>query len=277
MSEEVINEVTSEAVEGSPSEAPQFTAEEQAAIERYRESQKTEAEKAEGMPEGYNEDGTPVEDLIDGKFKSQEDLLAAYKELEKKFHEEPKAEEPKEEAPVENTVEDSEGNEFSITKYEEEVAANGSLSEDSYKELAAKGFSKDQVDAYIRGQQYYGESLRASIYDSVGGQENYVELMNWASENMPQDVIKEYNDAVDSLNQDKMLRALEYMALKKGSAPTDTKARRIEGESGGTGLQPFADKNEWQRAQTNRLYGRDVKYTQMVDQRYLAARKKGLI
>lgn len=285
MSDQVVETPTS--TEGQ--EAPQLSEREiieQEALERYKESQKTQEERESGMPEGYNEDGTPKEELIAGKFKSQEDLLKAYQELEKKLGqgnqqetttETPSEENPPEEGeqPTKESEASSEG-EFNISKFEEEFAANGSLSEESYAELAKKGFSKQQIDTYIQGQMAYADSVRNSIYDSVGGQEAYVEIINWASENMPQDVIQEYNDAVGVMDKDRVLRTLEYMTLKKGqSAPRE--ARRLEGQAAASGIQPFANKNEWQRAMTDRLYGKDAKYTNMVDQRYLAARKKGIL
>lgn len=282
MSEEVINDVTSEVSAESQSEAPQLSEREQIeqeAINRYRESQKSQEERESGMPEGYNEDGTEKEDLIGGKFKSQEDLLNAYQELEKKLssnqkdvQEKPAPTETSEEATAQGETET-----FSVTQYETEFAENGSLSDQSYTELAAKGFTREQVDAYIRGQQAYGESLKQNIYNSVGGEENYTEVINWASDNMPQEIIKEYNDAVNSLDQDKILRTLEYMNFKKQAAAPEAAPRRIEGDAPAGGIQPFQSKLEWQSAQSNRLYGKDAKYTNMVDQRYLAARKRGLI
>ena len=271
MSEEVNNTIVDSA--GEPQR--EFRPEEQEAIARYKESQQSQEERAAGMPEGYNEDGTEQEELIAGKFKSQEDLLSAYNELQKKLGQ------PKEEAP-QATTEETEATtptntpSMDVSKYEQEVVDNGSLSDNSYKELEKVGFSKAQVDAYIQGQQAYAVSVRDTIYNSVGGQESYVDVVNWASDNMPQDVIKEYNEAVDSLNQDKVLRTLEYMKLKYDTAaPRQT--RRLEGDTGASGLQPFADKNEWQKAATNRLYGKDAKYTKMVDNRYLAARKRGIL
>jgi hypothetical protein len=93
---------------------------------------------------------------------------------------------------------------------------------------------------------------------------------------MPPEIIKEYNDAVDSLDQAKVLRTLEYMALKRGNAPAAA-PRKLEGDAPAGGIQPFASKLEWQNAQSNRLYGKDAKYTNMVDQRYLQSRKRGLI
>ena len=93
---------------------------------------------------------------------------------------------------------------------------------------------------------------------------------------MSPDIIKDYNEAVDSMDKDRILRTLEYMSLKKGtSAPRET--RRLEGNAPSSGVQPFINKNEWQRAMTDRLYGKDAKYTKMVDNRYLAARKKGIL
>jgi hypothetical protein len=88
--------------------------------------------------------------------------------------------------------------------------------------------------------------------------------------------IKEYNDAVDSMDQPRIMRALEYMNLKYGqNQPRE--ARRLEGDAPAGGIQPYANKNDWQKDMTSRLYGKDPKFTNMVDQRYLAARKKGIL
>jgi hypothetical protein len=261
-------------------EAPQLSEREiveQEAIARYQESQQSKEERESGMPEGYNEDGTPQEELIAGKFKSQEDLLAAYQELEKKMGQPKEEPQQVESADTQDSQsETAETGSFDATKFEQEFVANGSLSDDSYAELQKAGFSRDQVDAYIRGQQAYASSIQTDIYSSVGGQESYVELINWASENIEPATIKEYNDAVDSMDVDRMKRTLEYMNLKRGQS-TPREARRLEGNAPASGVQPYSNKNEWQRDMTNRLYGKDAKFTNMVDQRYLAARKKGLL
>jgi hypothetical protein len=250
----------------------QLRPEEQEAINRYRESQKPVDEQSLGMPEGYNEDGTPKVDLIGGKFKSQDDLLQAYQELEKKLG----SKQPEEPKPEPSQTDPADSGTFSASVYEQEYAEKGTLSEKSYQELANKGFTKEQVDAYIQGQTHYAESIKSEIYNSVGGHEAYLEVINWVSSNMSQDIIKEYNEAVNALDKNRVLRTLEYMKLKKDQSSPST-PRRLEGQASDTGIQPFTDKNEWQRAQTNRLYGKDAKYTQMVDKRYLAARRKGIL
>jgi len=180
MSEEVVDNQVVDNTITDPSGEPQreLRPEEQEALARYKESQKTQEEKAQGVPDGYNEDGTEKEDLIAGKFKSQEDLVAAYNELQKKLGQ------PKEEAPQEPQQESEETTPtdtptMDVSKYEKEVVDNGSLSDNSYKELEKLGFNKAQVDAYIQGQQSYANSVRDTIYNSVGGQEAYVDVVNW--------------------------------------------------------------------------------------------------
>jgi len=270
MAEEQVEEVASEAPVSSPEQQS-----DDAALARYQESQKTVEEKEEGLPDGYNADGTPEGDLIAGKFKSQEDLLTAYQELEKKLGQ-PKEEAAPEVAEVAEVTEVSGDVPFSTVKYEEEIGANGQLSDESYTELDGLGFSRQQVDRYIQGQTSYAESVRSEVFDSVGGEAEYGDLVQWAATNMPADMIQEYNTSVENLDQTKALRTLEYMKFKRDQA-VGTAPRRLEGDAPASGLQPFVDKNEWQRAQTNRLYGKDAKYTNMVDARYLAARKRNIL
>lgn len=249
--------------------------EEQAAVERYRDSQKPVDERNNEIPEGYNADGTPTESApILGKFKSQEDLVKAYQELEKKLGQ-PKEETPK--AP-EPTVEPTTTTDFSIAKYNQELSEKGSLSDASYKELEAKGFDRASVDAYIKGQQALVTQFTQTVYDTVGGQENYTKLTTWAASNLPQEIINEYNQELAKGNTAKVTQLLEYMSFKAGSS-VPQQPRRLEGQAtvDTGGIKPFANKLEWQQATSNRLYGKDAKYTNLMDKRYLEAKKKGLI
>ena len=266
---------------------------EQQALDKLASSQQSAQEHITGqtdeIPEGYNPDGTPQEELIAGKFKSQEDLLQAYQELEKKLGSnntndttvdetpaEPKAEETKAEPKAEETPTDTEAPAFS--KFHEEFQANGSLSEDSYSELQKMGLSKNDVDAYIEGQKAIAEKFTSKVFELTGGEDSYNNLVAWASENMDAGTIAEYNEALQKGDSDKVFRLVEYMNLKQGNtAPSEP--NRIEGQATNDtgGLKPFASKLEWQQATANKLYGRDPKYTNMVDKRYLSALKKGNI
>ena len=282
MSEEIQGEQVQPQGEITNPEGIPLKPEEQQALDRLAESRKTNAEReTEGdVPEGYNPDGTPIEEMIDGKFKSQEDLLEAYKELEKKLgSNEPETKPSQEEASQEQAEELSKATGIdsnTIQEFGKEYKENGSLSEESYKKLEGFGFNKNDVDIYIQGQQAFTGTFTNSVYEVAGGQEEYTSLVQWAADNVDSAVITDYNEALANLDQTNATRHLEYMKLKYQQG-TPKEARRLEGDSGGTGMQPFTDKNEWQKAATNRLYGKDAKYTQMVDKRYLASRRKGII
>lgn len=250
------------------------------ALARYKQSQQDITEKTQGysdeLPEGYDEDGIAIADKepepILGKFKSQEELIKAYTELEKKLGQ------PKEETTPTPKQEEVVVEGVNVSKYDTEYRTNGSLSDKSYQELAKLGFSKNDVNRYIEGQNALIEKFTSNIYNKAGGEEAYTELVQWASVNLPQSTIEEYNTALQSGDINKINQLIEYAQLKRGNSG-DKQPNRVEGTSlsDGGGLKPFANKAEWQQATANRLYGKDVKYTTMIDKRFLLARQKGFI
>jgi hypothetical protein len=230
------------------------------------------------VPEGFNQDGTPIEESAEpilGKFKSQDDLIKAYQELEKKLGQSPevKQEEAQEAPPKE--VEAPSGTKVDISKFDQEFVDNGSLSEGSYKELEKIGFTKDSVDRYIRGQQALVAQYTSDIHNTVGGEESYNELVTWASANIEPAVIENYNKALATGDSSQVKPLLEYMSLKRGATPQGN--RIIPSASSGEGMKAFSDKSEWQKATSHRLYGKDAKYTNMIDKRYLASKRNGSI
>lgn len=250
---------------------------EQQAIERYRESQKTPEELVNELPNGYNPDGTPIEELIGGKFKSNDDLLKAYQELERKMSQsKPEVTEPKVDEPKQEVTNDA-GKKVDISKFHQEAAANGKLSEASYKELESLGFTTKQVDDYIEGQQLLATTFTNKLFEKAGGQEQYNEVVAWGSQNLDKSTVDDYNNAVASGDRNKIMQIAEYAIFKYKEA-NPSAPKRLEGTGDAyTGMQPFPSKLEWQQATSNRLYGKDSKYTQMVDNRYLESRKRGFI
>lgn len=253
------------------------------ALARYRQSQQDIQERTQGysdeLPEGYDDDGIPLDskepEPILGKFKSQDELVKAYQELEKKLGQ-PK-EEPKP-TPTETKQEEVMVQGVNVSQYDTEYRTNGNLSDKSYQELAKLGFSKDDVNRYIEGQNALAEKFTSSIYSKAGGEEAYFDLIQWSATNLPSNTIQEYNDALSKGDVNKINQLIEYAQLKRGVS-TERQPNRVEGTatSDGGGLKPFANKAEWQQATANRLYGKDVKYTTMIDKRFLLARQKGFI
>ena len=141
--------------------------------------------------EGATEDEGTEGELLAGKFKSQDDLVKAYKELESKLGK-PKgtAADPRKAA---SDALKSKG--LDLAEYEVEYQDSGALSEESYTKLEKAGFNKDLVNSYLAGQQALGEKFAETVFEMAGGQEAYSELMVWAKENLPDTAKIAFNEA----------------------------------------------------------------------------------
>lgn len=161
------------------------------------QSQQQEA-NSQSTPEAQTtETSSERPEWLPEKFSNAEELAKAYGALEKKFSSKP--EEPakaedlniKEEEPVENKA-------GQLDKFYEEYAEKGELSENSYSELGNMGLSKEVIDAYISGQQAMAEQKANSIMSTVGGQEQYKEMVDWASKNLSPQEVKAFNNTIDN-------------------------------------------------------------------------------
>ena len=297
---------------------PEQQAVEQQARERYQKSINPDTDTST-VPEGYNPDGTPIEkEEVNWEAKYQElelqhklatnpnlyqtesgvydatDIINDFKAtgvLSDEYRQEllstgltdaqideaiaklggKPTTKPKEDTQQTGT--------FNVKKFEAEYATTGKLSEESYAELAKLGFSKRDVDIYVNGQKEIAQNFTKSLYEKVGGEQAYAELVQWSASNLDKATIERYNEAVSNNDRETIISLVEYAKFKKeGASQSTPKPNRISGDSSDVpAFAPFKDKTEWQRATANKNYGRDMKYTNMVDNRYLVARRQGLI
>lgn len=272
-------------IEGG-AEAPVVLSEQQQieadAVARFKKSQPGYVDPNPEAVEGFNADGTPIteDQHIPDKYKGKsiEEVIAMHQEAEKKIGQPDPATPPA--TPADEPAPEPKADDVTgFAKYTDEYATTGEVSEASYKELEAKGFPRSDVDAYIEGQKAIGASFTAKVYDLTGGEENYTQLIKWAETEMDTATVTEYNEAIAKGDQVKVLRLIDHMSLKHGQL--NRTPNRIQGESGGEGggLKPFAHKDEWQRATNPRTttYGKDPKYTKMIDNRYLLSKRKGTL
>lgn len=168
----------------------------------------TEDERPEWLPE---------------KFKNAEDLSKAYSELEKKLSTDKQVtDNPKEEVEESKTdlsipkATEEKADVSTLDKFYSEYSENGSLTEDSYTELAKQGLNKDLVDTYIAGQKAIAENQSASIFDTVGGKDKYQELMTWAGENLSESDVASYNSITDTGSVDQIKFAVQGLMAQAG-------------------------------------------------------------
>ncbi|BAQ93982.1 T7-like capsid assembly protein [uncultured phage_MedDCM-OCT-S45-C4] len=143
--------------------------------------------------------------LLAGKYKSAQDLEQAYIELQKKLGSDDQKEVAEQEA---EPAEEADETISMFNSIDDELAEAGKISEESMAKLSAMD-SKDLVDAYFRYQDTLddspveqGRELNdqevTSIYQSVGGQQQYQQMTEWAAENLDANTVQAFDNVIES-------------------------------------------------------------------------------
>jgi hypothetical protein len=264
--------------DGTPSKEQQ--ASEAAALQQGEALQNAQAEdrqRAFGQIEDENNA------LIGGKFRSQEDLLKAYKELESKLgkgspegEEEPTEEQPEatEEAPEEEVPESNETIDY-MSELTKEYDQSGTISEEAMERLASMD-SKELIKNYL---QYYAQtsqvaqqqSLQAQqindIKTSVGGDQAYTEMIQWAGANLPAEDIESFNQVTATNNAAAIKFAVESLNNRFRNQE-GYEAPLVTGRgSGGDGIKPYRSQAELARDISNPMYHNDPAFRADVEAR----------
>ena len=169
-----------------------------------------------------------------GKYKSAEELEAAYIELQKKLGETPTSTAEETAEPTKeyefysddgsvnyetanevygeqlgSVFKNNEIDPFAMNKHFEEN--NGTLSEEMYDKLGAAGLTKELVNSYLKGvrdelgfeatQPTLNDAEVSEIKGIANGEEGYQSLMEWAANNLQQEDIKNYDDVLATGNK----------------------------------------------------------------------------
>lgn len=202
-------------------------------------------------------------DWLPEKFQSPEDMAKAYNELQSKLGEGSKEKDSsaKEKAEPDQTVMqeiiDSATNEF---------IESGELSEKSLKALEEQGLARNLVEAYVAGQRALMENQVNQVKATVGGEENYNAMAEWAAENLDQSELDAFNEVVESgsINQAQMaVRGLySQFASAGGKAPN-----LIQGNTSGSAVKPFNSAAQVTEAMRDPRYKNDPAYRKTVEDR----------
>ena len=215
-------------------------------------------------------------DLIGGKFKSQEDLLKAYQELERARSKD-KAGETEEvddlpEGEVEEVEQEASEPNPVFNKAADEYTADGQLSEDSIEELS-KMDSKDLIKAYL---EFYTKSAQnvslqqtqlGEIKNIAGGEEGYTELVNWAANNLDQTEIEAFNNVTSSNNYGAIKFAVEALNNRFRSSEGYEPDLVTGGKPANDGARPYRSQAELARDIADPRYSSDPAFRQDIEDR----------
>lgn len=203
------------------------------------------------------------------KFKSPEDMAKAYGELEKKLGtpEKPATPAPTTEKPATEKPANEPADKLDFSKYTAEIEKNGKLGDASYAELEAKGFPKSVVDAYVTGQEAVRTQQANEIYSTVGGEQNFKAMIEWAGKNLSEAEKTAYNNSA---------KAGDVAAIKLAVAGMNARFTAAYGSNpkfvGGTtstqtGPAPFRSWHQVTEAMNNSKYQNDPAYRKDVSDR----------
>jgi len=226
--------------------------------EQVNETQSTQS-KPEGLPE---------------KFNSVEDLAKSYAELEKKLggqSQETKEEvdpvakaQPKTETKTDNNKLDIAEKAVSdagldMSSLQQEYSEKGELDAKSYEALEKVGITKQYVDNYIAGQEAIANQQATEIKQTVGGEEIYQEMVDWASKNMTEGEKQAYNKAVNSGDMDTVKLAVNALKGQYERA-NGVEPNLVEGKAQPSQEQGFQSWAQVTEAMADPRYAKDIAY-----------------
>lgn len=195
------------------------------------------------------------------KFKTPEDLVASYTELEKKQGTKPVE-------PPAVTPEAAKAKGVDLDALSREFSTKGELSAESLKALEDKGFTKAQVDQYIAGQQAVAQQQLSKLSEAAGGKEQLTNVLKWAEVNLPKPEQDAYNTLLDAGNIDGAALLLGSIVSKYTEA-TGSEPRLVNGTPVPSiaGVKPFRSSAEVVTAMNDRRYKTDPAYREDIERR----------
>ena len=197
------------------------------------------------------------------KFNNAEELAKAYGELEKAYSskEQPQTETPEE---AKESAEKQTG--LSLDSYYKEFADNGNLTPESYEKLNQSGLSKELVDSYIEGQQAVADLSVSSVYNSVGGEEKYNQIVNWATESLSETEIKTFNNIIENGTPDEAKFSIKSLESRY-QLSTGVEPNLVQGNKPSIASDTFRSSAQVLEAMNDKRYGTDPAFRDEVARR----------
>ena len=238
-------------------------------------------------------------ELLAGKYKNAEDLEKAYVELQKKLGEnDGVSQEGQETQEVETEEsdepqlykEDGSVNYESVSKDYGETLSNlfkeknvdpysiadhfyknnGQITQEMHDQLTGAGIAKEAVDAYLSGRaQDMGMNSQIaqtdinSIYESVGGEQKYKALMNWAGQNLSQDSINSFDHLVNTGDANSIQLAVTGLVAQYQN-DNGYEGRMLTGKAAKTNTDVYQSQAQLVEAMADPRYDRDPAYREAV-------------
>lgn len=205
------------------------------------------------------------------KFESPEALAAAYNSLQAEYSRlraEPEGVED-EEGPIQIAPLSDED----MMPFTEEFEQTGDLSDSSREAIAQRGIPREMVDRYVEGMQAQTAMEMMSIYNSVGGEDNYNNMIGWASENLSDADVETFNEIVMTGDTNAVMFAVNSVKSRWEAAGGMPRPELLQGSTGYEGAsEAFQSLAQVTEAMKDPRYKTDPAYRRAVENRLSQSR-----
>ncbi len=162
---------------------------------------------------------------------------------------------------------------FDLNKLQAEFDKNGDITEETRKELAKAGITEEILNGYIEGRWAVVEKQMTDIANSVGGQDAFESICNWARANLSEEEKAIYSSTQDPVMIKTILRDLKNrMENSEGIIP-----QQIQGSGDSASGDYFKSMAEIEEAINDPKYAKDEVYRQKVARKITASREAGMV
>jgi len=232
------------------------TLEEQAAA---MDATVSESENSDLPSDSSDQEDRP--DWLPEKFSSPEEMAKSYASLEAKMSE-PQTEDVPETEEVIEAVENA-GLDFDALS--DEYYAEGELSDEAYETLAKAGIPEDIVNQYIAATEQAQDASRKEVMSSVGGEEEYNDMLSWASDNLSDAEIDSFNNAVSSQDFDTINLAVKGLSAMRSASTGMEPKRNLSGSVGSDAGGTYNSVAEMMTDMNDPRYAKDPAFRSKVE------------
>ena len=210
--------------------------------------------------------------LLAGKYKDPKDLESAYKELEKKLGEKSEPNSPKEESKNEPKDEGPKEYDNLLDQLWDE-GTNSKLTPETFEklkgmdpiEVAKMAMQQRQQQQAPQSRDFTQEDVQ-QIQGLVGGEENYKNMMGWATQNVPEQEVTMYDAVMELGNPLAAYFAVQAMALKYQDQ-VGRDGQMIRGKAPKQTSDVFNSQQEMVQAMEDPRYNDDPAYREAILQK----------
>ena len=151
---------------------------------------------------------------------------------------------------------------LSFEEFTREYSETGALSPESYESLNKAGIPKDIVDTYVEGLNLLVQRQQGKVFEAVGGERAYRDMISWAEKTLSPEEIDAYNATLAANNINAVILAAQGLSAKYSKSQ---EPRLMGGNRTNPEPSSFQSLAELTAAMKDPRYAKDPAYRQMIE------------